>query len=163
MKRFINVPSHYILFSLLAVFSIGCASNKPQLMTFEYLPAVFEHEYAENEAKAYLINDQESYYKLLGQLKMRQQDRDEYAEYWENYSLLLVYGGTRPSTGYNIQTDSVVTVGNKMKVSALLHEPGDNCMVADMITYPLQLLAIPKIYIKEDIELVLKSRKKPCR
>jgi len=163
MKTSINVRSRYILFSLLTALLFGCASNKPTLMSFEYLPAVFEHEYAENEAKAYLINDQETYNELLGKLKMRQQDRDEYNEYWENNSLLLVYGGTRPSSGYNIQTDTVISTGKKLEVFATLTEPGANCMVADMISYPMQLLAIPKTSANDDIKLVLKSSSKPCR
>lgn len=163
MKSFINGHSRYILFSLLAVVLSSCGANKPQMLSFEYLPAVYEHEYVEQEAKAYLVNDQESYNELLAKLKIKQQDRDEYTEYWENSSLLLVYGGTRPSTGYAIQTDSISQQGKKMRVSALFIEPGDNCMVADMITYPFQLLAIPKTYVKEDIELVLRSRKKACR
>jgi len=132
-------------------------------MSFEFLPAVFEHEYAENEAKAYLLNDQESYDKLLKNLKMRQQDRIEYTEYWENYSLLLVYGGTRPTSGYNIHTSAVTRIGKNMEVTALLTGPGADCAVSDMITYPLQLLAIPKIYIKEEIKLTLTPRNKPCQ
>ncbi len=163
MKLFTNERSLYILFSLLLIFGISCVASKAHLLSFEYLPAVFEHEYAEKEAKAYLINDQEDYYKLLKELKMRQQDRDEYGEYWEKYSLLLVYGGTRPSSGYHIQTDTIIQKGKEMEVLATLHEPGNNCMVADMITYPVQLLAIPKTYVKGDIGLVIKSRKKPCR
>lgn len=163
MKSFTNVHSRYILFSLLAVFISSCAAKKPQLLGFEYLPAVYEHEYVEHPAKAYLLNDQESYDKLLGELKIKQQGRSDYSDYWENSSLLLVYGGTRPTSGYNIQTDSISYLGKGMKITAIFIEPGENCVVSDMITYPFQLLAIPKTYVKEEIELVLKSRKKPCR
>lgn len=163
MKTSISARSRYILFSLLAIFILACASNKPTLLTFEYLPAVYEHEYIETEAKVYLINDQESYNALLGQLKMRQQDRDEYSEYWSNNTLLLVYGGTRPSSGYYIQTDTIISSAKKLEVFATLTEPGANCMVADVISYPVQLLAIPKTNYSGDIKLVMKSTSKPCR
>lgn len=163
MKRFINVPSPYILFSLFAITLTACAVNKSQLLSFEYLPAVFEHEYSENEAKVYLVNDQNSYNALLTKLKMKQQDRTAYAEYWENNSLLLVYGGTRPSSGYYIQTDSLLQKGKTLEVIATLTGPGENCMVAEMITYPMQLLAIPKTKVKGDIKLHLKPVSKACR
>jgi len=162
MKSFTNVHLRYILFSLLATLSLGCASQKPQLLSFEYLPAVFEHEYVEQAPGAWLINDQESYNKLLTELKMQQQDGKEFTSYWEKNSLLLVYGGTCPSGGYYIQTDSILSEGKQLQVIATLTGPGADCAVTDMITYPLQLLAIPKNQTRNEIKLVLKSKSKPC-
>ncbi len=163
MKTSTSVPLRYILFSLLAVTVLACASKKPKLLMFEYLPAVFEHEYIESEAKVYLVNDPKRYQELLDELKMKQQDRETYTEYWEKNSLLLIYGGTRPSSGYNIQTDSILVTGKSLAVIATLTKPGDNCMVADVITYPVQLLSIPKSAAQGDIKFKLKTISKACR
>ncbi|GEM_PF-1206384 len=164
MKTSINVRWRYILFSFLLAGSFSCASRKQAVpLSFEYLTAVYEHEYSENGPKAYLINDAAQYQAVLGELKIRQQDKSDYESYWKTNSLLLVYGGTRPSSGFSLSTELVTQKGDSLLIEAILTKPGNNCMVSDMITYPFQLIAIPRTSQKAVPALQLKEKEKACQ
>lgn len=162
MKRFINVPLVCSWLSLLLLFN-SCGSKKPAVLSFEYLPAVYEHSYNEKPAQAYLVNSDADYLALLDTLGIRQQDEIFYDSYWAANSLLLVYGGMRPSSGFSLQTDSLIRRGNEIEIRATLVKPGDDCMVADVISYPFQLLAIPKSKENTRFKLSITEKTKRCR
>lgn len=161
MKIFTNVRWLLILLNL-GLLS-ACMSTKVSELSFEYLPADFTSSYNELPSQLFLINSQaefDSIYKLL-QLGPGMHEVD-YSVYFEANSLLLVYGGMQRSTGYEVNTRSVMAGKKKIELKAELIRPGQNCLVADMITYPLQLLAVEKI---EEAELTfeLTPRDKDCR
>jgi hypothetical protein len=162
MKRFINVPLVFSWLSLGLLLS-SCGANKPTVLSFEYLPAVYEHSYNEKPAQAYLVNSDSEYLALLDSLGIRQQDEIFYESYWAANSLLLVYGGMRPSSGYSLQTDSLIRRGKEIEIRATLFKPGDDCMVADVISYPFQLLAIPKSTANTRFKLLITEKSKRCR
>lgn len=152
---------------LLILLSLGlgtsCMSTKVSELSFEYVPADFFSTYNELPPQVYLINGQaefDSICKLL-QLEPGMHEVD-YNVYFKENSLLLVYGGMQRTTGYDVNTLSVLAGKKSLHLKLELIRPGQQCMVADMITYPLQILAVEKM---EDVELSFDwvARDKDCR
>ena len=82
--------------------------------------------------------------------------------YYQTHTLLLVYGGWQRSTGYKLDSRNMVQTGKKVQIKAVLHTPGEGCLQADMITYPMQILAVPK-QKKVRYSLDLQKVTKNCR
>lgn len=140
----------------------SCASKKPQLLTFEYLPADFQSMYNEQAANIYVINSEKEMQEVLKGLKMQQINEVDYSYFYENNSLVLVYGGMQRTTGYKINLESATLTKGRLEVLAELQTPGEGCSMGDMITYPVQLIAIQKIEGKE-VSLDMPSIAKPCK
>ncbi|MCB0402822.1 MAG: protease complex subunit PrcB family protein [Flavobacteriales bacterium] len=62
----------------------------------------------------------------------------------EEFDVILVALGERNSGGYSIQVESAVSIGNAVTVTVIETKPGSNCMTTEAITYPFQLVQIPK-------------------
>lgn len=146
----------------LTVLLFSCASNKPTLLTFEYLPADFQSMYNEKGPNIYIINNDMDMQNVLKELQMQPMNDADYSFFYENNSLVLIYGGMQPTTGYKIDLQSVTLTKGKLEVLAELHSPGEGCLMGDMITYPVQLIAIQKID-SQDVKLSMQVIAKPCR
>lgn len=159
MNRFLKLFTA-VLFST-ALF-ISCASNKPKLLTFEYLPADFQSMYNEKGPNIYVINTDNEMQEVLKNLQMQPMSEVDYSFFYENNSLVLIYGGMQRTTGYKIDLQSVTLTKGKLEVLAELHTPGEGCLMGDMITYPAQLIAIQKID-GQDVKLDMPVIAKPCQ
>ena len=159
MKRFLKLfPA--LLFS--AAFLMACASNKPKLLSFEYLPSNFQSIYNEKGASIHVINNEEEMQEVLKALQMQPINEVDYSFFYQNNSLVLIYGGMQRTTGYKIDLQSVTLTKGKLQVLAELHTPGEGCIMGDMITYPVQFIAIQKIDGK-NVSLDMPAVAKPCR
>lgn len=154
--------SFFATASLSAVLLFSCASNKPQLLTFEYLPADFQSMYNELPAELFVINNDNEMQEVLKKLQMQPTNEVDYTYFYENNSLVLIYGGMQRTTGYKIDLQSVTLTKGKLDVLAELHTPGAGCLMGDMITYPVQLIAIQKIDGKLH-SFELPAVAKPCQ
>lgn len=159
MKRFMKLFSA-LLFST-ALF-MSCASNKPKLLSFEYLPVDFQSMYNENGPNSYLINSEMDMQQVLKKLEMQPINEVDYSLFYEKNSLLLIYGGMQRTTGYKVDLKSVSLVKGKLEVLAELHSPGEGCLMGDAITYPAQLIAVQKM-ASQDVKLTMPLVSKPCR
>jgi hypothetical protein len=160
MKHFTNAPA---LLFLLSSLLLSCATQKPEALSFEYLSGVYEHRYVEKGAEVQLIGSAAEYESKLKALGCTPQGKEMEGFDFEKRSLILLFGGTRPSSGYSIQTDSLIRTGKSLKLVAVLQKPGENCVVADMISYPMQLLAIDKPAKGTALTLSLKENTTDCQ
>lgn len=162
MKTSTNVRWLLLLLSLNLLAS-ACMSTKVSELSFEFLPADFTSLYNELPPQVYLINTQADFDSICKVLQLGPGMHEvDYNVYFMESSLLLVYGGMQRSTGYEVNTLSVMASKKSIQLKAELVRPGQHCLVADMITYPLQLLAVDKI---EEVELAFDwvVRDKDCR
>ncbi|MDP2188946.1 MAG: protease complex subunit PrcB family protein [Sphingobacteriaceae bacterium] len=159
MKHFLKFFSALLFATALLM---GCASNKPKLLTFEYLPSDFQSMYNEKGANIYVINNDNEMQEVLKELQMQPINEVDYSFFYQNNSLVLIYGGMQRTTGYKVDLQSVTLTKGKLQVLAELHTPGEGCLMGDMITYPVQLIAIEKIAGK-DVSLDMPVVAKPCR
>lgn len=156
-----NVRWLLILLSL--SFGTGCMSTKVSELSFEYVPADFISTYNEMPPQVYLINGQAEFDSICKRLQLAPGMHEvDYNAYFKENSLLLVYGGMQRTTGYDVNTLSVLAGKKSLHLKLELIRPGQQCMVADMITYPLQILAVEKM---EEVELSFDwvVRDKDCR
>jgi hypothetical protein len=160
MKHFTNAPA---LLFLLSSLLLSCASQKPEALSFEYLSGVYEHQFVEKGPEVQLISSAAEYESSLKALGCTPQGKEIEGFDFEKRSLVLLFGGTRPSSGYSIQTDSLVRTGKALELVGVLQKPGENCIVADMISYPMQLLAIDKPVSGTVLTLRLKETTTNCR
>ena len=161
MKTSMNVRWLLILLSL--SFGTGCMSTKVSELSFEYVPADFISTYNEMPPQVYLINGQAEFDSICKRLQLAPGMHEvDYNAYFKENSLLLVYGGMQRTTGYDVNTLSVLAGKKSLHLKLELIRPGQQCMVADMITYPLQILAVEKM---EEVELSFDwvVRDKDCR
>jgi len=58
------------------------------------------------------------------------------------YRLLVAALGPKPTTGYHIAIDSVVTAGNATVVFVSRSRPGDGCITGQSFTSPVQVVRV---------------------
>ncbi|HXK70733.1 MAG TPA: protease complex subunit PrcB family protein, partial [Caldisericia bacterium] len=63
----------------------------------------------------------------------------------EKYTIIAVFMGELPTSGYSINIDKIIE--EKMGVKVFLTEtmPGKDCQVNQVFTYPYQVVKVPKI------------------
>ncbi len=159
MNRFLKL---FTLGLLSTTLFIACVSNKPKLLTFEYLPAEFQSNYNEKGSSIHVINSEKEMEEVLKELQMQPVNEVDYSYFYQNNSLVFVYGGMQRTTGYKIDLQSLTLTKGKLQVLAELHTPGEGCLMGDMITYPVQLIATQKIDGK-NVSLDMPAVAKPCR
>jgi len=64
---------------------------------------------------------------------------------FEKYTIIAVFMGELPTSGYSINIDKIIE--EKMGVKVFLTEtmPGKDCQVNQVFTYPYQVVKVPKI------------------
>ncbi|MBI5118855.1 protease complex subunit PrcB family protein [Candidatus Poribacteria bacterium] len=67
---------------------------------------------------------------------------------FQNASLLTVFLGQRPNTGYTVEIVAAREYEQAVVVKAIEHSPAPGMMYAQVITYPYQAVLIPKIHRK---------------
>jgi len=63
---------------------------------------------------------------------------------FSNQMVVMLNMGEKNNGGYNINVTSVVEKEQQLAVYADYITPGSNCMVAEVISYPFTVIAIPK-------------------
>ncbi len=63
---------------------------------------------------------------------------------FEKNMVLLVAMGERTSGGYTIKIKSIDDIGENIKVTIKEEKPGTSCMTTSVMTYPYQIVELPK-------------------
>lgn len=164
MKTF-HINRYFLLlaFGWVFLFGTACSSQKPTELVFEQLPANFTPMYNELPASIYVVNSKADWDSLSARLQLQFSENEmDLTSYYATHTLLLVYGGWQRTTGYQIDTKSLVQTGKLVTVQAKLFTPGEGCLMADMITFPMQLIAVPKGK-KRTYSLQMQTESKACR
>lgn len=141
----------------------ACSSQKPTELSFELLPADFVPMYNELPAMLYVVNSQAEWDSLSARLQLQfTQNEMDFTSYYSTHTLLLVYAGWQRTTGYQLDTKSLIQTGRLVTAHAKLSTPGEGCLMADMITFPMQLIAVPKGK-KRSYSLEMEKVSKDCR
>lgn len=158
------VRCFYLVLMTSALFlAAGCRSQKPVELSFEVLPADFVPMYNELPAMLYVLNSTTEWDSLSARLQLQfTQHELDLSGYFATHTLLLVYGGWQRTSGYQLDTKALVQTGKKVSVHTKLLSPGNGCLMADVITFPMQLLAVPKGK-KRTYSLQMQTESKPCR
>lgn len=61
---------------------------------------------------------------------------------FKTQAVIAVFAGERPAAGYRIAVSKVEDAGSRV-VSITIAEPGDDCMLAQTITAPYEVVAVP--------------------
>ncbi|MFN3528860.1 MAG: protease complex subunit PrcB family protein [Bacteroidia bacterium] len=123
----------------------GCASKKQQTVLFENIQVRYESMYNELGPNAFLINTKAELDSVQSLLELSPaKGMPDLSLFLEDRSLVLVYGGMRPSAGYRLHVLKLSRTKNELFIRTRLFKPGENCYVSTVITYPLQVVAIPK-------------------
>lgn len=64
---------------------------------------------------------------------------------FEKYTLIAVFMGELPTSGYSINIDKVIEEKNDVKVFLTETSPGKDCQVNQVFTYPSKAIEVPKI------------------
>ncbi|HEY3251351.1 MAG TPA: protease complex subunit PrcB family protein [Ignavibacteria bacterium] len=75
-------------------------------------------------------------------------------------TVIAVFMGTKPTGGYDIEIDKVMSVGGKIQVDVIEISPGAKCVTTDAITRPYEFIKIPKT--DKEVEFKIKSITKDC-
>ena len=153
-----------LIFALLiSLCCVACKSKKPSEMVFELLPAAFVPTYNELNDTLFVLNSQAEFDTLATRLQLQfEQHEMDLTPYFNTHTLLLVYAGWQRTTGYTLDCKKLLQTGKKVQVEATLFTPGEGCLMADMITYPMQLVVVPK-QKKVRYSLVLQKVSKNCQ
>lgn len=141
------------LVGILVIALWSCASQKPQPILFENIQVRYQSAFHEQGPDAYLINSVAELDSVLAKLQLSAGAGGiDMAELLQDRSLILVYGGNRPTAGHKLHVLKINRLKKELQIKSRLFVPGTNCYVPQVITYPLQVVAIPKI---QDVRLTL--------
>lgn len=133
------------LVALLTFALSSCASQKTQPILFENIQVRYQSAYHEQGPDAYLINSTTELDSVLAKLQLTPSPGGiDLTEMLQDRSLILVYGGNRPTAGHKLHVLKINRVKKELQIKSRLFVPGANCYVPQVITYPLQVVAIPK-------------------
>lgn len=123
----------------------SCASQKPQPVLFENIQVRYQSAYHEQGPDAFLINSTAELEAVLSKLELSPSVGGiDLGELLSDRSLILVYGGNRPTAGHKLHVLKINQTKKELQIKSRLFVPGTNCYVPQVITYPLQVVAIPK-------------------
>jgi len=131
----------------------SCASQKAQPILFENIQVRYQSAYHEQGPDAFLINTTAELEAILAKLQLSAAPGGiDLTELLNDRSLILVYGGNRPTAGHKLHVLKINRLKKELQIKSRLFVPGANCYVPQVITYPLQVVAIPKT---ENVQLTL--------
>jgi hypothetical protein len=144
-------------------FLFGCASRIPRDVDFEVIPAHFEVAYQEIGPKIFILKSENDLKKAMELLQLSAPDGlPDLNFYFEQHTVLLLYGGMQRSNGFMFGAESVQAKKQSVTITARLLQPAADCIVASVITYPMQLIAIDHLG-GNDFSLDLVNAMRPCR
>lgn len=120
-------------------------AQRLQVLPFENIQVRYQSAFNESKPNVFLINTPAELEKVLQELKLTANPGSiDLAEFLAEQSLLLVYGGNRPTSGHKLHVLKVTRSRKELIIKSRLFVPGANCYVPQVVTYPLQVVAIPK-------------------
>jgi hypothetical protein len=121
----------------------SCAALLHKSPDFEPLPYKFQSAFTEFTPRLCYIGTVSDWHACLKQLELKPESGTPPVEQLlAGKHLLLLYGGMRPTTGFTIEANSLHVKGKSAELLASLNYPCMGSIQADMITYPVQLIAI---------------------
>lgn len=135
----------YFFLVLLGFGLSACASNKGQLLIFENIQVRYDSEYNELERTAFVINTEAELLAALTQLQLSpRRGTPDLAAFLDDRTLIVVYGGMRRTAGHRLHVTKISQKRSGLTVRARMLQPGPNCVTSSVLSYPLQVVAIPK-------------------
>ncbi len=123
----------------------SCAAQKAKPILFENIQVRYQSAYHEQGPNAYLINTSAELDEVLSRLKLTPAPGSiDLAGLLAEQSLILVYGGNRPTAGHKLHVLKITQRKKELVIKSRLFVPGAICYVPQVISYPLQVVAIPK-------------------
>jgi hypothetical protein len=133
------------------LFTSGCRQvkkpidNKPQVPSITVLD-----EGAVSAVESYqtvVIDDQETYQNFLSTNQLMINSPVDLRE----TTVIALFMGFRPSGGYSINVTKIEEKNDMLYVHVVQRIPGENCINIQMITYPYQVVSIPKTNLPIEI------------
>lgn len=72
---------------------------------------------------------------------------------FEKNQVILITMGEQTSGGYTLKTDSVTNIKTGIAINATAKKPGASCMTTSVMTYPYQMISIPKTNQKIEFKI----------
>ena len=139
-----------VMVSLLLL-SSASARHMNQPVEFETLAKFFLS--GHTEKKNYVITSKEDWESLWDRVVSRSHPRPAAPEVdFSKHSLIAVFQGNQPSSGYSISVYRLVKSGKKLKIFVREVLPADECVVMLVITQPFEIILTDKI---EDVDRVV--------
>lgn len=134
------------MFLILIVFTaLGCASQKGQMIIFENVQVRYDGAHPKQGPNAYIINSEERLRAVLADLQLNPRiGNPDLTAYLPEYTLIVVYGGIRKTGGHRLHVTKIIQKKRELVVRARMLQPGPNCNTSSVISYPVQIVAIPK-------------------
>ncbi|MFN3528861.1 MAG: protease complex subunit PrcB family protein [Bacteroidia bacterium] len=140
-----KLTSLFLMLLTAALLLTGCRTHKPVALAYEIVPVDYRLSNENAAPGFYLMRSMNDMDKLIAALGLEPVSHEyDYSVYFGEYDLLLIYGGQKATSGYKIEALEVRGSKKSLRVIAELQSPKSGCLLAQMITYPMQLIAIPK-------------------
>lgn len=119
-------------------------------------------EYFEHPKANLVITNEADWQNLWNELFKKQEPAPMPPEIdFSKNNVIAVFAGQKSNGGYQIEITSIASVGNTLTVTVKQTSPGPNCIVTENITFPGQIVTIPKTNTK--VKFVEKSVTTNCR
>lgn len=146
---FIRIAT-FVITSLLLL-SCASAQHANQPVGFETLAKYVMS--GHTEKKNYVITSKEDWERLWDKVASNSYPRPAAPEVdFSKQSLIAVFQGSQPSSGYSISVERLVKSGKKLKVYVREVSPADECRVLLVLTQPFEIIRTDKI---EDVDRVV--------
>jgi hypothetical protein len=130
---------------LLAFATLGCASQKGQMIIFENIQVRYDGAHPQQGPNAYIINSEERLKGVLAALQLTPRlGNPDLTAYLPEHTLILVYGGIRKTGGNRFHVTKILQKNRQLVVRARMLQPGPNCNTTSVISHPVQIIAVPK-------------------
>lgn len=125
----------------------GCASKKGNMVLFENVQMRFQVNETNKKPAIFLINNSADLNRVLSSLELvPARGMSDLNLFLEDRSLILVHAGRRSTANNKLYIVKVFENKKGMTVRARILVPGQNCEKNLLETYPVQLIAVPKVF-----------------
>jgi PrcB C-terminal len=157
---FIRIVPLVIVSLLLS--SPASARHTNQPVEFETLAKFFMS--GHTEKKNYVITSKGDWESLWDKVVSRSHPRPAAPEVdFSKHSLIAVFQGNQPSSGYSISVYRLVKSGKKLKIYVREVLPADECVVMLVITQPFEIILTDKIEDVDRVVFKVKQDITPCQ
>jgi hypothetical protein len=124
----------------------GCASKKGNMVLFENVQMRFQVNETNEKPAIFLINNSADLSRVLSSLELvPARGMPDLNIFLEDRSLIVIHAGRRISANNKLYVIKVVENKKGMTVRARILVPGQNCGNNNSVTYPVQVIAVPKV------------------
>jgi hypothetical protein len=153
----------YAYFIIVSFLLSACAASKPKTIEFEVIPTQFQVAFQEIGPRMFVLKNEQDLLKAMAFLKLEAPEGPpDLSFYFPQHTVVLLYAGMQRSSGYMFGAEAVEVKKQAVSITARLLQPAADCMVSDVLTYPMQLIAIEHLGAT-DFNLDLVNAIRPCR